>query len=336
MVKLIELQTKLLGQLSIQTIQMLLKLWSPYRNWTDYDLGVGIAARSATTVEAAVRQARMRERTFMKFVYKEMNIPFPKDSDIDNAGLKVVIPGGVDIYLRDGVTPLDVYQRPLEEFRYFESIGKKENEALALALQRVSTMADTDLTLGRREEARSIFEASDDKVIGYRRIIHPEQSQDGTSCGLCVVASTRLYHTSELMPIHDECNCDVLPVTLDADPGQQINEDDLALIIDETGSNIAGELLKTKVSFTEHGELGPIISTGNRAGSKQRKAAAKRPSLTPEESVNKELHTLRKSADKLEARLRKGEAGARQYLSWERDRIAVLERRLVSIRKNNQ
>lgn len=335
MVKLIELQTKLLGQLSIQTIQMLLRLWTPYRAWTDYDLGVGIAARSATTVEAAVRQARLRERTFMKFVYNEMNIPFPTPEEIDNAGIKVVIPGGVDVYLREGVTPLEVYQRPLEEYRYYESIGKREAEALQLALIRVKTMAGTDLTLGRREEARSVLSASDFMVIGYRRIIHPEQSQDGTSCGLCVVASTRLYTTDELMPIHDECNCDVLPVTLDADPGQQINQDDLNAIYDETGSNIAGDLLKTKVSFTEHGELGPIVSTGNRAGSKQRKAAGKRPSLSPLESVEKELHTLRKSADKLSERARKGEDSVRQYLNWERDRIAILERRLVSIRKNN-
>jgi len=331
LLKLMEMQAKLVGGLSIQTIQMLLKLWGPFREWTDYDLGVAQAARSATTVEAGMRAAKQRERAYLKHVYKELRIPMPTDDEITSDGGRIIIPGSVDIYFREGVTPLEVYQRPLEEFRYWKSTGVGEREALAKMAQRVSTIADTDLTLARREETRKVFNNSPE-VIGYRRVIHPELSEDGTSCGLCVVASTRVYDSGELMPIHDECNCSVLPITADADPGDELNQDDLNAIYEAAGGNTSGDLLKTKVSFVAHGELGPIISGGNRQGSKQRKAAKDRSPITAEESIEKELHTLRKSSDKLAARAATGE-DVRRYLTWQRDRISILERRLIAIRR---
>jgi hypothetical protein len=344
LLKLIEMQAKLAGGLSLQTIQMLLRLWSPFRDWTDYDLGVAQAARSATTVEAAMKAARQRERAYLKHVYKEMRLEMPTDEEINTDGGRLIIPGSVEIYFREGVTPLEVYQRPLEEFRYWKSTGLGDRESMVKMQERVSTIADTDITLSRREEDRRVFNNTPD-VTGYRRIIHPELSEDGTSCGLCVVASQRLYHSDKLMPIHNECNCSVLPVTADQDPGKELNADDLerlyeaaALAADKNAepgaqSNTAKDLLSTKVSFTEHGELGPIISTGNRAGSKQRKAAKDRSPLTPEESISKELHTLLKSADKLAVRAGKGE-DVRKYLSWQRDRISILERRLSALRRN--
>lgn len=345
LLKLIEMQAKLVGGLSLQTITMMAKLWTEFRGWYDYDLTIANSARSATTIEAASKAARMRQRTYMKFVYKELGIEMPTDDAINrDNGLSIYIPGGVEIYMREGVTPLDVYQRPAEEYRYFKSTGLSDGDALMKSLERAATMADTDLALTRRDENRRVFRTTPgDKVIGYRRIIHPEQSEDGTSCGLCVVASTRLYTTDELMPIHDECNCDVMPVTLTQDPGNELNQDDIQAIYDAAAqtredakpgdsSNDPGDLLKTRVSFLEHGELGPIIAGGNRKGSKQRKAAKDRTPLTPLESIDKELHTLKKSAEKLAIRQSNGE-DVRKYLGWMRDRISILERRSTAIRR---
>lgn len=343
LLKLVEKQAMLVGGLSLQTIQMMLKLWSPFRHWTDHDLVIAQAARSATTIEAGTRAARLRQRAYMKFLYKELDLEMPKAETIDDDGLHIALDGGVDIYMRNGVTPLDVYQRPAEEYRYFQSTGVSEREALDKALTRVSTITDTDLTLARRDETRRIIHNTPG-VIGFRRVIHPELSQDGTSCGLCVVASQRVYNKAELMPIHDECNCDVLPILPGFDPGHELNQEDLnnlyrAAAQDSQGtqdpeamSNTAEDLLKTKVSFTEHGELGPIISTGNRQGSKQRKRAKNTTPLTPQEALEKQIHTLKKSFDKLEARSRKGEDVALS-MSWQRDRILVLEKRLNSIRR---
>jgi hypothetical protein len=338
--KLIEKQASLVVGLSMQTAKMMAKLWTPYRKWYDYDLTLSQAARSATTVEAAAKASRQRQRTYLRFIYRELEIPFPDPKIIDtDGGLSIEIPGGVDLYMRNGVTPLDVYQRPAEEFRYFKSKGLSDQESLDRAVQRAVTMSDTDLALTRRDENRRVFRNTPE-VTGYRRIIHPERSQDGMSCGLCVVASMRVYHTDQLMPIHDECNCDVLPIVGDDDPGKELNDADYDLIraiykaagSDGQESNDAGDLLKVKVSFTEHGELGPIISGGNRKGSKQRKAARESTPLTPEEVIDKQLHSLRKSSDKLMARANKGEDLA-QPISWQRDRISLLERRLTAIRR---
>jgi len=337
LLKLIERQGILIGQLSLQTLQMLAKLWIPYRNWTDHDLTLAQAARSATTVEAGMRAARQRERMYLRFVYKELGLTMPPNDVIDNdGGLSFVIEGGVDLYLRDGVTPLDVYQRPAEEYRYWLSTGLAENEALQKSVLRLSTMADTDLTLARRDEARRVFRNTPgDDIIGFRRVIHPEQSEDGTSCGLCVVASTRLYHTDDLLPIHDNCNCDILPVTDKNDPGKELNDLDLQQIYNAAGgSTAAGDLLKTKVSFLDHGELGPIIAGGNRKGSKQRKAAKARNRLSPEEVINRQLEALRKSQENLLRRQRAGE-DVRQWLQWEQDRLYTLERQLITVRRRS-
>lgn len=328
LLKLIMRQASMVGGLSLQTIQMLLKLWQPYRNWTDYDLTLAQAARSATVVEAAMRTARPRQRAYMKFVYKELGLEFPSENEI-NEGLSIVIPGGVDIYPRE-VNPLDVYQRPAEDYRYQVSTGVSPREALASALERLSTIADTDLTLARREEMRNIFQATP-KVTGYRRVIHPEMSEDGTSCGLCVVASTRVYNKRELMPIHDNCNCDVLPIIGDNDPGNDLNQEDLNAIYQASGdSNRASDLLSTRVFFTEHGELGPIIAK-NRQGAKQR-ARAKSPTLTAEESFEKQISQLSRSVEKLRKRQSEGE-NITLAIQWQSDRINALTRQLAAMKR---
>mgnify|MGYP003574932983 CR=1 FL=1 len=328
LLKLIEHQAGLVTALSAQTVQMLIQLWSPFRNWTDHDLVLSQAARSATTVERAQSAARMRQKAYMKFVYRDMGIEYPTNDGL-NQNLQIVVPGGVEIYPR-GVNPLEVYQRPAEEFRYHVSTGMKEKDALVKALDRVTTMADTDLTLARREAMRDVYAATP-TILGWRRIIHPELSKEGFSCGLCVVAADRVYSRGDLMPIHDECNCDTLPITEDNDPGRELNDDDLETLYDAAGGNTAADLLATKVHFLEHGELGPIISGGKRQGSKQR-ARAKSEQMDPEESFERQIEQLRKSSEKLLKRQAAGE-DVRLSINWQRDRIQSLTRQLAAMRK---
>lgn len=328
-------QATMVTALSTQTIQMLLKLWSPFREWYDEDLVISRAARSATTVEAAQQQARRRERAYMKFVYSEMGLSFPEATAIDEKleDFQIKIRGGVDVYPRLGVSPLDVWMRPAEQYRYQISQGLRENAALIKALERVEVMGDTDLTLARREEIRGIYAATP-KVHGYRRVIHPEMSEDGTSCGLCVVASNRVYKSNQLLPIHNECNCSTLPITDDQDPGREINEDDLQAIYDAAGSNFAGDLLKTKVSFTEHGELGPIIkNTAIKGYEGSKNGRLKAEKQTPLENINQQLETLRASLARLIARKSAGEEGLDQSIGWMRDRVSVLGRQAKALER---
>ena len=45
-------------------------------------------------------------------------------------------------------------------------------------------------------------------VEKYKRVVHPNESATG-SCPLCLLASTRVYYVSTLLPIHIRCKCDV-------------------------------------------------------------------------------------------------------------------------------
>lgn len=159
-----------------------------------------------------------------------------------------------------GVDPVEVAQRALREARTSNSNGLPLAQALERGQQRALVMAGDDLDLASREGHRQALERTPAKVIGYRRVIHPELSRTG-SCGLCVAASDRVYAKDELLPVHARCSCSVAPLTTEADPADEANAVDLAQLYKLAGKNgkssTAGKDLK-KVRFTidEHGELG--------------------------------------------------------------------------------
>lgn len=67
-----------------------------------------------------------------------------------------------------------------------------------------------------------VSEGSEDPVIGYRRVPHPELAKSGT-CGLCFIASTRMYRRGDLRKIHSGCHCEVVEVRASHDPGGDLN-----------------------------------------------------------------------------------------------------------------
>lgn len=64
-----------------------------------------------------------------------------------------------------------------------------------------------DMQLAHRAAAAAHV-AADRRVVAWRRQIAPA----GKTCGLCVAASTRLYHLGDLLPIHHHCRCTVVEV----------------------------------------------------------------------------------------------------------------------------
>ncbi len=104
---------------------------------------------------------------------------------------------------RTSVAPEEVYARAADTYRYrVIAAGDSPEVAADKARVRVAVAAATDITLAVREQYRAAFDQ--DRVTGYRRIVHPELSQTGP-CGLCVVAADRIYKRSELLPLHPEC-----------------------------------------------------------------------------------------------------------------------------------
>jgi hypothetical protein len=159
--------------------------------------------------------------------------------------------------LRKVTDPESVYYRAFEQWRYARSIGAPEPEAKAAGLDRLERQVSNDLGMAMRSAAYEVLDGTDE-AIGYRRLVRPEMTSGGP-CGLCLVAADRLYRTSELMPLHTHCACDVMPVTREHDPGRELNTDDLFRIYEVAGSNRATDLAKVRVRVTDHGELGPVL-----------------------------------------------------------------------------
>lgn len=168
-----------------------------------------------------------------------------------------------------GIDELIEWERPARDARTARLLGADELKAALKAEKRAKQQAHLDLQLARRAAERDRWGLSED-VIGYRRILRPEDSEHGP-CALCIVAASRLYGKAELKPIHGGCVCDVLPVTKTMDPGLELNREDLDRIYAEAGGMRREDLIrvygidisKTQTEPTdleqEHGELGPIL-----------------------------------------------------------------------------
>lgn len=183
--------------------------------------------------------------------------------------------------------PGKVFERPAETYRYERSIGADHESANDKAEQRIAKTVDNNLLLSARlasQQALVRVAEKDERIIGYRRVIHPEASKGGV-CGLCIAAADRVYHVEELMPIHDRCECTVMPVTTAHDPGFTLNQDDLDRLYshaEETapeevlyntaraGGDVIGTrkalstsgkaLKKTRYQIVHHKELGPVLT----------------------------------------------------------------------------
>jgi hypothetical protein len=123
---------------------------------------------------------------------------------------------------RDNVTPLDEYKRPFITGR---AVGPDA------AFNRMKAMTATDIQLAKTKQARRVLQAGG--VDTYMRVTTSENP-----CDLCLIASTQIYYTDDLMPIHaGTCMCDVEPIPHD---WAQQQLDDL-LPDDETLDNSEGD-----------------------------------------------------------------------------------------------
>ena len=220
-----------------------------------------------------------------------------------------------------GIPDEDVWDRPLEQYRYRLTEDGDEGAALDAAIDRAITLVEEDLS---RTMRRVVTEHATraPAVVGYRRVIHPEKSQGGT-CGLCIVASTRLYSTDELMPIHTRCKCDVVEVTADEDLAEVLNQDDLAQLYQDAGGNTAEALKKTRYRVEEHSETGPRLVPP--PGEKAPRAATGQNHDAPDDSER------RAKLAALEAEIAVREATAETL--WDEHRLRILTDRADTLRQ---
>ncbi len=228
---------------------------------------------------------------------------------------------------RTSVAPEEVYGRAADTYRYrVIAHGDSPEAAAQKARVRVAAAAATDVTLAVREQYRAAFDQ--DYVIGYRRILRPELSETGP-CGLCVVAADRKYRRGDLLPLHDRCCCDVLPILEGMDPGLRLNSQDLRALYDAAGSTSAGDLLNIRVALAEHGELGPVLVNAEQRHRGPREVAA---TQVPDRAVRAraQLDSLERTLAALEARAERGELDDDQPLRWQRRKVAELRNELAA------
>ena len=166
-----------------------------------------------------------------------------------------------------GVDPEIVYRRGGAEVWGALAAGEPLEVAVERGAARLASVTATDLQLAKTHTARQVLgeQPADRRPTGFVRTL------EGTSsCGFCALASTRLYHVEDLLPIHPGCDCDVEPYygdqTLVVEPAQL--ERVHALARDFFGTSRAsgfdrssGELdYHDFVIVHEHGELGPVLA----------------------------------------------------------------------------
>jgi len=159
--------------------------------------------------------------------------------------------------LRGGTSHRDVLARVPAEYRRHIADGLDEDTARDRAVRRARLIVDDDLSLAAREASRQVYRRTPG-VTGYRRVLHPELSAGG-SCGLCVAASDRVYHKSDLMPLHTHCKCTTMPIIGANDPGRSLNRSELDELYRRAGGTSMEKLKRARYTVHEHGELGPVL-----------------------------------------------------------------------------
>ncbi|OCB57647.1 hypothetical protein A5677_16920 [Mycobacterium malmoense] len=196
----------------------------------------------------------------------------PKQTTVDYTD------GGKQEIPKTDALPGKVFERAAETYRYERSIGTDHATANDKAEQRIASIVDNNMILSARlAEQQTLVRVAelDERVIGYRRVIHPELSKGGV-CGLCVAAADRVYHVKELKAIHAHCKCTIAPVTTAHDPGFTLNQDDLDKLYahstevapmetvggrERKALGTSGKALKrTRYQIVHHDELGPVLT----------------------------------------------------------------------------
>lgn len=279
--------------------------------------------RSAEQMESYSRAAQQRQAsTTSSYMDQLFTAVRPADVQAPKTPAQVVLPES----LRNVEDPVEPWLRPAEQFRYATSQGFPPDVALDRAVARAAQLADDDLLLAQREAARQKL-ITEPKVIGYRRILHPELATTG-SCGLCIAASTRRYYVEDLLPIHGGCNCTQAPIYAESDPGDSLNLSDLETLYKLAGdSTAAAKLKKVRVVVQDHSELGPVLremgqnfQTKADADAQQRKSGKRPPPDAAAAKVIQDRAT--QTLDELTAKWDAGDKALADPMAFHRELIA--------------
>jgi hypothetical protein len=146
-------------------------------------------------------------------------------------------PAGVDLSavsgaaVRAGVSPADVYARPLVSVWGALAAGSDWTDAVAKGRARAVSSAEMDVQLAHRATL-SELQRSDGAIRGYRRVA------DAGACEFCLLVDGAFVTDAAAAPLHNGCGCGFEPV------------------LDAVRPSVAPD----GVAIHDHGELGPVLA----------------------------------------------------------------------------
>ena len=189
-----------------------------------------------------------------------------------SAGITIPVHKPVDTAALRGVDVTDVYARPYQTVWTKLSDGLTFDAAVNAGASRLIDLVATDMQMARTYTSQNVLSRS--SVTGYMRV-----PSGNNPCALCEIASTQVYHSSELMPIHPGCACTEEPVTEDnpwdqASADQRLQDTHAAVFdrlgvadsggrdvglgkVDSSGKSISD--YTALVAVRDHGEIGPML-----------------------------------------------------------------------------
>ena len=351
------------------TARLFAALRSLWRGTDNYDqsLVIAKAARSATLVGAAQRQQSLATIAYLNAVARQHGVTpqaappaleYPRQANALNVYQRPAEQFRYRMSLPPNelatptpvapptLTPVDpvplspsgdsVEPSPVDDTAPVEArvIFDPTGDAETVAEARILGLTEQDMAMSVRDTASNWLHNQND-VAGWRRVIHPELARKtGMSCGLCIVASDRLYTREELLPLHGGCHCAVVPVYFGADMGSQLNQADLKRIYQAAGTSAASGLKRTRISVKDNGELGPVLVRAGDAFKSPEDVAKDRAGRVVEKSAFDLRASYAAQAATIQANLDRVRGGSGHSdpttIAWQTTRLAELDKLLAS------
>lgn len=144
------------------------------------------------------------------------------------------------------------YRRPAVSLYTALSNGLAFTDAVTSGTQRLESLISTDMQLALVVQSQASLRSVG--ATRFRRVLTGSEN-----CPLCQIASTNIYSTNDLLPIHDKCDCTVEPIFDDYTP-PQLSASDLALSSIRETEVQDGASPESLIAVRDHGEIGPVLA----------------------------------------------------------------------------